>query len=431
MDAGSVSGIGRTNLHVIPGARWRPALGDSNVKSLSAGRAKRTGAQLLPLLLVTGLALSALAEDRGLALETTNLARGSTRTALIIGNANYSTSPLRNPANDAQLIGETLAQLGFDVTVKTDLRQADMKLAIRDFGRRLRSDNGVGLFYFAGHALQVNGENYLVPVDALLERESDVDIETVRVNEVLAKMDGNPMNIVILDACRNNPFARSFRSQSGGLAFMDAPSGTLVAYATAPGSVAADGDGENGVYTKHLVKAIKTDGLRIEDIFKRTRVGVQNETNNDQRPWESSSLTGDFYFGGASVAAVPTEYAPVRAPERRFEHVRAGVVFDRETGLEWFCPSGRVSYTRKQAGENAPASEWSLPTNLQAEQLDRRLTDELDCLRPDGVSRYWLMDTVWWKGKGETFRLHRDGSTQIEKVAVSERHQAVYFRQRR
>ena len=220
------------------------------------------------------------------------------RTALVIGNADYSLiSPLRNPVNDARAMARVLNDLGFEVIAKENLNQKEMKRAIRDFGRKL-GQGGVGLFYYSGHGLQIDGVNYLVPVQAPIQFEDDVDIEAVAVNAMLAKMASaaNRLNIVILDSCRNNPYERSFRSTSRGLAQMSAPTGTIVAYAAAPGGVALDGDGENGVYTGALLEAMQLPGLKIEEVFKRVRIAVREISEYQQVPWESSSLTGDFYF---------------------------------------------------------------------------------------------------------------------------------------
>lgn len=219
------------------------------------------------------------------------------RVALVIGNGAYKKAPLRNPVNDAYDMAEALRIIGFEVIHKENTSQRSMENAIRDFGKRLRK-GGVGLFYFAGHGIQVKGINYLIPVDARIESESDVKYECVDAGRVLGKMEdaGNDLNIVVLDACRDNLFARGFRSNRRGLARMDAPKGSLIAYATAPGSVAADGIGRNGVYTKHLLEHMKTPCLTVEQVLKRTRIDVMNETEDKQVPWESSSLTGDFYF---------------------------------------------------------------------------------------------------------------------------------------
>lgn len=219
------------------------------------------------------------------------------RIALVIGNAAYREAPLKNPANDARDIAAALTRLGFDVILRTDATLPQMEQAIDTFYARLKQ-GGTGLFYFAGHGLQVGGVNYLVPVGARLQSESDARFQTVDAGRVLGKMEdaANGLNIVILDACRNNPFARSFRSAAQGLAKMDAPTGSLIAYATAPGSVAADGEGRNGVYTRNLLRHLGTQGLSVEEMFKRVRLGVVADTQKTQVPWEASSLTGDFRF---------------------------------------------------------------------------------------------------------------------------------------
>jgi len=220
------------------------------------------------------------------------------RVALVIGNADYKLGPLLNPVNDARAIADALRAANFDVIKYENVRTiADMKKAIREFGEKIQN-GGVGLFYYAGHGMQVNGYNWLIPTQAEIYKEEEVEYECVDVGFVLAQMESahNRMNIIILDACRDNPFARSWRSAAQGLAFINAPAGTLIAYATAPGSVASDGTGDNGLYTEEFLKQINKDGLKIEDVFKNVRVGVIARSNNMQTPWESSSLVGDFYF---------------------------------------------------------------------------------------------------------------------------------------
>ena len=236
---------------------------------------------------------------------------GGPKQALVIGNSAYThTSPLKNPVNDAKSIGNTLQQLGFEVTTLLDVNQRQMEQALRRFGSRLRDQNGVGLFYYAGHGMQVSGENYLLPVDINPSTETDVRYDAIPVGKLLGQMDaaGNGMNIVILDACRNNPFARSFRSESRGLAQVIAPTGSFISYATAPGDVAADGDGDNGLFTAKLLTHMRTPGLKLEDVFKRVRADVQRESNDKQVPWDSSSVTGDFFF------VPPVEEVVVSAP---------------------------------------------------------------------------------------------------------------------
>ncbi len=222
------------------------------------------------------------------------------RIALVIGNGSYKFSPLANPVNDANDIARALSRCGFEVTKKTDCTRKEMRSAIRNFGDKIKK-GGVGLFYYAGHGIQVKGENYLVPVGTTVDREYEVIDECISASSVLRSMDyaGNRLNIIILDACRDNPFKRSFRSSSLGLARMDAPTGSFLAYATSPGAVAIDGTGRNGLYTAKLLKHMETPNLPIEEVFKRVRVDVVSETNKQQVPWESSSLMGKFFFAGA------------------------------------------------------------------------------------------------------------------------------------
>lgn len=241
--------------------------------------------------------------------------RTEQRTALIIGNSAYESAPLRNPVNDARAMAKVLSDLGFSVTEKENLDQKEMKRTIQAFGQTLLK-GGVGLFYYAGHGMQVNGRNYLIPVGARIEHEKHVEYEGVDAGSVLSEMEfaRNRLNIMILDACRDNPFARSFRSSGGqGLASVSAPTGTLIAYATAPGSVANDGQDMNGIYTGALIKAIQSPGLRIEDVFKQVRSAVRESTQGKQVPWESSSLEGDFYFRFPAQAELQAVVAPEKA----------------------------------------------------------------------------------------------------------------------
>lgn len=237
------------------------------------------------------------------------------RSALVIGNAAYKISPLHNPVNDANDIAAALERNGFQVKLLKNGKKRQMEDAIRTFGKKLRN-GGVGLFYFAGHGVQYEGRNYLVPVSARIEDEADIEYETVDANKVLSKMElaGNDVNIVILDACRNNPFARSFRSSKQGLAQMDAPTGSLLAYATSPGSVASDGKERNGVYTKYLLQYMDQPGQTLNQLFMKVRRAVLQETGKKQTPWESSSLTGDFYFGGGSIAVDKPDPDPQPEP---------------------------------------------------------------------------------------------------------------------
>ncbi|MBT5230345.1 MAG: hypothetical protein HOM11_08705, partial [Methylococcales bacterium] len=241
----------------------------------------------------------------------------SKRVALVIGNSDYANMPLKNPVNDAQDVAAALEGLGFEVIKRTNVTRKGLRKALRTFSERLEKED-VGLFYFAGHGIQVDGRNYLVPIDADVEAEDEVQDESIDVNAVMRKMKNakNRMNIVILDACRNNPFvSRSYRSTSRGLARMDGPVGSIIAYATAPGSVAADGKQRNGVYTKHFLEALKIPNLTVEQVFKFVRSEVEDETAGKQIPWESSSLKGEFKFNiqiTINNNSEPTEDRPSR-----------------------------------------------------------------------------------------------------------------------
>jgi uncharacterized caspase-like protein len=225
------------------------------------------------------------------------------RLALVIGNSNYLYGNfLPNPVNDANAVAQALEDVGFTVLKYLNTDQKTMNRAMDDFGGKLKNYT-VGLFYYAGHGLQVKGNNYLIPVDAALKIEQDVLYDCVDAGRLLGKMEdaGVKTNIVFLDACRDNPFERSWRGRStategNGLAFMNAPSGSIIAYATSPGKTASDGTGKNGLYTEAILKYIKVPGLKIEDFFKNVRTMVEINSNKMQTPWESTSLKGDFYF---------------------------------------------------------------------------------------------------------------------------------------
>jgi len=237
---------------------------------------------------------------------------GGARVALVIGNSAYkNTDALRNPVNDANDMAAALKRLGFDVILKRNASLREMKDAAREFGRRLNGSE-VALVFYAGHGVQIKGQNFLIPVEAQIETEADAEDASMRVEYLTQTMEdgGAKLNILVLDACRNNPFARSFRSLSRGLAPIQAGSGTLIEYSTAAGSVAGDGDGHNGTFTKHLLKTLAEDDSEVLQVFRRTRERVAKETAGKQVPFESSSLIGDFFFKqGANSSATSAEPA--------------------------------------------------------------------------------------------------------------------------
>lgn len=221
------------------------------------------------------------------------------KVALVVGNSKYKDAPeLKNPANDAKSIGETLKAAGFEVNTLLDTGREQLIDAIRNYVRGMEQKKAVGLFYFAGHGVQLAWRNYMLPIDAVIDKIDDVgkqSVDIARLMEGLTKA-GNPMNVIILDACRENPFGKDFRVEHKGLSQMDAPTHTILAYATSPGNVASDGDGANGLYTENLLREMKVPEAKIEDVFKRVRLGVRKKTNGAQIPWESTSLEDDFWF---------------------------------------------------------------------------------------------------------------------------------------
>ncbi len=234
------------------------------------------------------------------------------RVALVFGNAAYSAPdrPLKNPVSDARLMARTLRELGFDVRLREDVDRRAMLQAFRELEDTLRKTKGVGFVYFAGHGVQVNGRNYIVPIGANLVRDVDAQRNAIDADAVLQSLrdTGAKLNILVLDACRNNPLLATSRGGGGtsaktGLAPMRPPEGALVAFATEPGRLASDGkETGNGLYTRHLAKWIKEPDLTLEQVFKRTREAVQLESKGEQIPTEYSVLTGaDLYLGGITA----------------------------------------------------------------------------------------------------------------------------------
>lgn len=239
-----------------------------------------------------------------------NAALAENRLALVIGESAYrSVTPLPNPANDAKAMARLLSDSGFDVTAAADLSQNDMRKDVSDFAAKVatKGPDTVALVFYAGHGLQVDGENYLVPVDVDPRREADIPLQAVRLNDLLNTLNSVPgkMRILLLDACRNNPFPAITGSTGHGLALVDTKTGgpgTFLSYSTSPGAEAEDGSGANSPYTTALLSVAREPGLPIEEAFKRVRVAVNKVTEGRQTPWDSSSLTEDFRFTAATDA---------------------------------------------------------------------------------------------------------------------------------
>ena len=219
------------------------------------------------------------------------------RVALVIGNGAYGESPLKNPANDARAMAQALQASGFQVIKRENASRGEMVAAIRRFAQLL-TDSGVALVYYAGHGIQVDGRNFLIPIDADIRAVKEVESQAVEAGMILAEMEGanNRVKILIMDACRNNPFSRTRAAAGEGLAPMDAVAGALIAYAAAPGAVASDGQDKNGLYTAMILRHMRTPGMTVERVFKSVRRDVIHISGNQQVPWEASSLVGDFYF---------------------------------------------------------------------------------------------------------------------------------------
>jgi hypothetical protein len=263
----------------------------------------------------------------GVVLAGCNVALAENRVALVIGESNYRVvTPLPNPANDARAMSDLLRDAGFEVTTAADLSQKEMNAQVGDFAAKVtaKGPDTVALVFYAGHGMQIDGENYLVPVDVDPKRETDIPLQAVRLNDVLNTLNSVPskMRILLLDACRNNPFPAINETAGHGLALVDTKTGipgTFLSYSTSPGAEAEDGNGTDSPYTTALLSAAREPGVPIEQAFKRVRVAVNKATEGRQTPWDSSSLTEDFKFiaatGVESANAGPKPVAIKRSAE--------------------------------------------------------------------------------------------------------------------
>ena len=238
-------------------------------------------------------------------------AAGEERIALVIGNGNYKSAPLKNPINDGRAFAAKLKALGFEVIERENLATRELAATLRQFRSRLKP-GAVTLFFYAGHGVQVKGVNYLPAVDADISSEEDVPLSSIDLDSVLSMLGEakTRLNLVFLDACRNNPFPRAVRGGANGLAKVEAPSGTLISFATRPGSTASDGNGGHGLYTEHLLKVVDEPGLPIEQVLKRVVGGVKKESNGQQEPWMEGSIEGEFYFRPDAAAPAGTAVRP-------------------------------------------------------------------------------------------------------------------------
>jgi len=300
------------------------------------------------------------------------------RVALVIGNSAYKTSPLKNPVNDAADMSARLKGFGFTVIERNNLTTKQIGSTLREFRSKL-TPGSVALVFYAGHGVTIKGKNYLPAVDAEINGEEDVpnqSLGTEQIMDVLAEAKTR-LNLVFLDACRDNPYARSFRSTSRGLSRESAPSGTLISFATKPGSVAADGTGRNGLYTSVLLEQIKNSGQPIEQVLKKVVTGVRTASKNQQEPWMEGSIEGDFCFGGCgqtAVSQVPAELTESQKEDNFWNDAKAaGNVKAFEAYLEKY-PSSRYSTLAKANIErlsNKPTTSITASTQTPNSSLNK------------------------------------------------------------
>jgi formylglycine-generating enzyme required for sulfatase activity len=329
------------------------------------------------------------------------------RIALVIGNSSYKDSPLKNPINDAMGMTSKLTSFGFDVIKLINADKRSIDDAIRDFGKKLIQKDTVGLFYFAGHGLQVNNQNYLVPIGARIENESDVKYEAIDIGRVLGKMDyaQNGLNLVILDACRNNPYTRSFRSSSRGLTLTRPATGTLILYATEPGNVAADGSGKNGLFTEKLMTAMNTPGVKVQDVFQNTANAVNNASAGKQTPWsEGTIIGGNFYFSGKVT---------INQPQLQLTDAETISYKDRQENIFWNsidkAPSveGYRTYLQQY-----PKGHYVPVANYRIKQLSKQKTMPAKAKPAVTHAKLTIRSNVY----GDTVTLNGDekGSTKLD-----------------
>ena len=359
------------------------------------------------------------------------------RVALVVGNGAYRNVPqLSNPRNDATLMAQTLQTLGFKLVgggARIDLDKAGFDAAVRTFGQEIRGAE-VALFYYSGHGMQVQGSNWLVPLDANPTRIQDLDFQMVDAQLVLRQMEGSgtKLNLMILDACRNNPFGGTgLRATDAGLAQMRAPEGTLISYATQPGNTAADGTGQNSPYTQALAENMRQPGLDVLRMFNRVGVEVKKATGGVQQPWVSSSpLENEFYMAGAASNAVPpSPMAPLQpAPSQpippkpaRTTDITRTMIGNWRHGDGAGCTPTRVGIV--DIGNGRIYFEWRLGSgrpNLAVERIDRiegnivETTVESDIGTPTpevgNRIRYTVQDDIWTSvnlSTGKSYRHRR------------------------
>ncbi len=303
------------------------------------------------------------------------------RLALIIGNTSYRDAPLVNPANDAKAVGALFTQAGFTVDSRLDATRVDMMAAIERFGAAVkRSETKLVVFYYAGHGVQLDWRNYLLPVDAQVEKQEDLKQRCVDLNLLLGQFSAakDKTFVIILDACRNNPFGNAYRPEHKGLSQFDAPVGSLLAYATAPGNVASDGAGQNGLYTEHLVRELGRRNTRIEDALKRVRLNVRLASHGEQIPWETTSLEGDVFIfneGQKKLSEAELEQL-VEADVTEWGRIKSSKKTDDWVGYLRSFPNGRFAEIAQLRLARLLAEDEKLAAEKRQREEQQRLEQE-------------------------------------------------------
>jgi len=322
------------------------------------------------------------------------------RIALIIGNSDYKHGALENATHDANDFATALLNLGFkkeNVMVGLNLNKKHTRHMLREFSEKLKKNASVGIFFYAGHGSQYLNEDYIIPINADISTEDEINDEAVKVDDILEKMEDvgkDRLNIVILDACRNNPFPRNFKRSLGGtgLAGVEAPIGSLIAYATGKGMVASDGGGRNGLFTKHLLLNMKKPGLGLSEIFSRTRTGVMRESKNKQRPWEQTATTGEFFFTQQNINNFPPLKVATIAPIDKMVIPKKPSAIRKITQDDWVEPVTNMEFVW------IPSSPSCFMMGSPTEELGRDLDEKQHrvCLENGfWMGKYEVTQTQW------------------------------------
>jgi len=298
------------------------------------------------------------------------------RVALVIGNGKYASAPLVNSVNDSRAMAQSLREMGFTVIERENITSKQIPSTLREFRTSL-TPGSVALFFYAGHGLQIKGTNYLPAVDAEINSEDDVPMQSIDLNRILDILAESKtrLNLLFLDACRNNPYARSMRSGVTGLAKVDAPSGTLISFATRPGSTASDGSGGHGVYTEQLLGQMREPNVPVEQVLKRVGASVKRATRGAQEPWMEGSIEGDFYFRGGGAAAVASGPVDPLALELAYwDSVKSSAsARDYQAYLDKYPQGQFAGLARERAMNPPPPAQDRAPAARVASRSDRKL----------------------------------------------------------